>query len=363
MRETHRWERRLRNLARIRLQLPAADADASRKRGRAPSGRFDVQSSTLASPSSPRAHAGRHLDANSCEGQAPRAPRLKALATKVGDGSALVTGDSGGPESSGRWLSANSDLNRLDAELLVAHVLDLNRPEVLAFPEKSLTERQTGRLNRLADRRRGQEPLAYILGRKEFFGLNFRVGPDVLVPRPETELTVELALRLAPRNARIADLGTGCGCIAVALKVHRPDLRVVALDVSFAALHTAAANAAANGAAIDFVQGNWLGCLGGPFDGIVANPPYVAEGDPALAALRSEPRHALVAGADGMRAIRRIVEQAPGRMTAAGHLILEHGCGQAGEVRDSLALAGFREIETHRDLAGLERATVAFMEG
>lgn len=271
-------------------------------------------------------------------------------------------GRSGRHGSSGAWLAANADLERIDAELLVAHVLGMSRAQVLAFPETSLTQQQAARLDRLADRCRGQEPLAYVLGRKEFFGLSFRVGKDVLVPRPETELPVELALRLAPRGARVADLGTGCGCIAVALKAGRPDLRIVGTDVSFAALRLASANAAANGAAVDFVQGDWLECLGGPLDCIVANPPYVAEDDPALGALRREPQHALVAGADGLRAIHRIIEQAPGRLAPAGCLILEHGCGQAPSVRDRLARAGLRRIESHRDLAGLERASVAFRE-
>ena len=268
----------------------------------------------------------------------------------------------GSPETSGHWLAANADLQRIDAELLIGHVLDMDRSGVLAYPETVLTSRQVGRLNRLAHRRRKGQPLAYILGRKEFFGLNLHVGEDVLVPRPETELAVELAVRLAPRNGRAVDLGTGCGCIAIALKVHRPDVRVSATDASLAALEVAAANAAANAADIAFVQGDWLACLGGPLDCIVANPPYVACNDPALAALRSEPRAALVAGSDGLRAIRRIIEQAPGRMAPAACLILEHGCDQAPAVRDSLAVAGFRNIETHRDLAGLDRATVASME-
>ena len=268
----------------------------------------------------------------------------------------------GRPGSSGHWLAANADLERVDAELLMGHVLDMGRARVLAYPETVLTNRQTERLNRFADRRRRGQPLAYILERREFYGLNFRVGEDVLVPRPETELAVELAVRLAPRSGRAVDLGTGCGCIAIALKVHRPDVRVAATDSSLAALEVAAANAAANAADIAFVQGDWLACLGGPLDCIVANPPYVACNDPALAALRCEPRAALVAGSDGLRAIRRIIEQAPGRMAPAACLILEHGCDQATAVRDCLAAAGLRNIETHRDLAGLDRATVAFME-
>lgn len=271
------------------------------------------------------------------------------------------TGHSAHPLTCGRWLAANADLDRLDAELLLGDVLNAGRARVLAFPEAVLTSRQAERLNRLADRRRGREPLAYILGRKEFYGLLFRVGRDVLVPRPETELAVELTLRLAPRDGRVADLGTGSGCIATAIKVHRPDLKVLATDVSLAALRTASENAHAHGADIGFVQADWLECLGGPLDCIVANPPYVAENDPALSALRSEPPGALVAGPDGLRAIRNIIATAPGRMAPSACLILEHGSGQAPAVRENLARAGFHKVETHRDLAGLERATVAFM--
>ncbi len=264
--------------------------------------------------------------------------------------------------TSGQWLAANADLGRIDAELLLGHVIDMGRATVIAHPETVLTNGQEERLNRLANRRREREPLAYILGRKEFYGLNFRVGKDVLVPRPETELAVELALRLAPRGGRVVDLGTGSGCIAIALKVHRPDLRVAATDASFAALKVASANASANAADIAFAQGDWLTCLGGPIDCIVANPPYVAADDPVLAELQSEPASALVAGSDGLSAVRRIIEQSPRRMAPCACLILEHGYCQAAAIGDCLALAGFRKIETHRDLAGLDRATVAFME-
>ena len=271
-------------------------------------------------------------------------------------------GRPGGTLTSGDWLAANDGLERIDAELLLSHVLGMDRARVIAFPETALTEGQAERLNRLAGRRRRQEPLAYILGRKEFYGLDFGICESVLVPRPETELAVELALRLAPRGGRVVDLGTGSGCIAVAVKTQRPDLRVAATDASFAALRAAAANAAAHGADIAFVQGDWLACLGGPLDCIVANPPYVAENDPALQALRSEPPGALIAGSDGLRAIRSIVAQAPGRMASRAWLILEHGSGQAPAVRDELARAGLRKVQTHRDLAGRERVTVALRE-
>ena len=264
-----------------------------------------------------------------------------------------------GARTCGGWLAANADLGRLDAELLAAHVMAVGRARVVAFPEAGLTRRQAHRLDRLGGRLRDGEPLAYILGRKEFFGLSLQLADSVLVPRPETELLVELALERAPKNARVADLGTGSGCIAIALKRERPDLRVVATDVSFAALQVGSANAAEAGVAIEFVQADWLGGLRGPFHWLIANPPYVADDDPALAALRGEPRLALTGGADGLAAIERVIEQAPARLLDGGCLLLEHGSDQAGAVRARLARKGFENIETHKDLAGHERATLA----
>ena len=262
--------------------------------------------------------------------------------------------------TAGAWLSSNSDLPRLDAELLVAHVLGNGRARVIAFPETPLTPDQAAALEGLAGRLRDCEPLAHILGVREFFGIDFRVDRQLLVPRPETELLVELAARLAPAGGRVIDLGTGSGCIAIALAGQRPDLGVFATDLSFPALRVAARNAAAAGTAVSFMQGDWLDALGGNFDCILANPPYVAEQDPALAALRHEPRLALVAGADGMAALNRIVEQAPERLARGGCLILEHGCRQGAAVRSALAARGFAAVATHRDLTGHERATVAF---
>lgn len=273
-------------------------------------------------------------------------------------GGATAAG-SGPAATCGGWLAANADLDRLDAELLVAHVLKAGRARVIAFPETELTGGQGQTLDRLAGRLRAREPLAYLLGNKEFFGIDFAVGRDVLVPRPESELLVELAMRLVPLHARVIDLGTGSGCIAVALKTERPDLNIIATDFSSAALAVASSNAAAAGVDIAFMRGDWLAALRGPLDCIVANPPYIAEQDPALALLCQEPRPALAAGADGMAAIDRIVAQAGNRMADSGCLILEHGCDQADAVRARLTAHGFGDIETRRDTAGHERATAA----
>lgn len=263
------------------------------------------------------------------------------------------------PASLGRWLAANADLERIDAELLAAQVLAADRGRVIAFPEWELTPNQIAVLARLASRVRQQEPLAYVLGEREFFGRSFQVDESVLVPRPETELLVELALRLAPLGGRVLDLGAGSGCIAVALKAERPDLTVFATDICGKALQVAARNAARHDVQIAFARSDWLAGLGGPFDCIVANPPYIPDRHPDLAALRREPRLALVAGPQGLDAIQSIIGQAARCLTAGSCLILEHGCDQASAVQARLAAQGWRNPATHCDLAGRERATLA----
>ena len=264
------------------------------------------------------------------------------------------------PASLGHWLAANADLERIDAELLAARVLGAGRAQVVAFPERELTSSQIAVLERLASRVRQREPLAYVLGEREFFGCSFQVDENVLVPRPETELLVELAVRLAPLGGRVLDLGAGSGCIAVALKAKRPDLTVFATDICGKALQVAARNAARHNARIAFAQSDWLAGLRGPFDCIVANPPYIPAGHPDLAALRREPQLALVAGPEGLDAIQRIIGQAARCLTARGCLILEHGSNQASAVQAQLAAQGWRNAATHCDLAGRERATLAW---
>jgi release factor glutamine methyltransferase len=179
----------------------------------------------------------------------------------------------------------------------------------------------------------------------------------VLVPRPETELLVELALaRLRSRSApRVLDLGTGSGCIAVTLALECPQADVVAVDRSADALAVAQANARRLGATVEFAQGDWYQAVDGRFDLVVANPPYVAAADPHLRELRHEPQHALVAGADGLADLRRIVAWAPAHLNFGGSLAVEHGHDQAASLRELLAQAGFVDVETHRDLAGIER--------
>lgn len=207
-----------------------------------------------------------------------------------------------------------------------------------------------------AARRRDGEPVAYILGRKEFYGLPLAVTPAVLIPRPETELLVELALK---RDfSTVLDLGTGSGAVALAIKKHRPAARMVAVDASAAALQVAKRNGAALGLDVDWRHGRWFSPLAAEgFDLIASNPPYVAAGDPHLAELRHEPATALISGADGLDAIREIVAAAPRHLARGGWLLLEHGIGQDLAVRALLERAGLEDLRTWPDLAGIPRVS------
>ncbi len=253
-----------------------------------------------------------------------------------------------------------------EAELLVAAALGLDRAQVLAFPERAVDAAAARRCLAWIGRRAAGAPLAYLTGRREFWGLELEVTPATLVPRPETETLVAAALARLPagRPARVADLGTGSGAVALAIARERPEAELLATDRSEAALAVARRNAARLGLArVRFRAGDWCAALAGepPFDLIVANPPYVALGDPALRAdgVRHEPRAALAAGPDGLDAIRRIVHCAPAHLAPGGWLLLEHGACQGAAVRALLARRGLVAVETLRDLAGLERVTGA----
>jgi release factor glutamine methyltransferase len=242
----------------------------------------------------------------------------------------------------------------VDARLLLAAATGFSEVTVLAFPEKQLPPESRDTFLSFVSRREKGEPVAYILGRKEFYGLELAVTPAVLIPRPETELLVELALQ--KEFSSVADLGTGSGAIALALKKHRPAARVVAVEASAAALLVAQRNSVKLGLDIELRHGRWLEPLAGErFDLIVANPPYVAEGDPHLADLAFEPPTALLAGRDGLQAIREIAATAPGHLAAAGWLLLEHGAGQDQAVR--ALLSGLESVATWPDLAGIPRVT------
>jgi release factor glutamine methyltransferase len=249
-----------------------------------------------------------------------------------------------------------SGIDPREARLLLAQACGFSEAAVVAFPERKLPEDTQNRFADFVSRRRDGEPIAYIVGHKEFYGLELAVNPAVLIPRPETELLVELALRQG--FSSVADLGTGSGAVALAIKKHRPEAHVVAVEASAAALAVAQRNATRHGLEIRLVHGLWLQPLAGErFDLIVANPPYVVVGDPHLPALRFEPQGALIAGADGLDAIREIAREAADHLLPGGCLLLEHGRGQEQAVRALLEAAGLEEIATWPDLAGIARVT------
>ena len=260
---------------------------------------------------------------------------------------------------------ASLPLDALENRILLCHALGLTRVGLITQSERLLTDSEAEALAALLARRLGGEPIAYIVGKREFFGLDFRVSDAVLIPRPDTELLVELALDRLPPQGRVLDMGTGSGAIAVAIAHTRPDAKVAALDVSPAALAVARANAADHGAAVRFVHSDWFGAIAGQqFDLIVSNPPYIADGDLHLSQgdLRFEPGTALTDYSDGLSALRRIVAGAPAHLQAGGWLLMEHGYDQAAQVRALLTAQGYGEVQSWTDLSGIERVSGGIRE-
>ena len=257
---------------------------------------------------------------------------------------------------------ARERVDAVDAELLLAHVLGKSRGWLFAHGDDVLDAEAESRFAALLERRLAGEPVAYLTGRRGFWRFDLRVTPDTLIPRPETELLVELALARLPADQplRVADLGTGSGAIALAIASERPRARVVATDASPAALAVAEANARELELAnIEFRRGEWCEPLDGErFDLIASNPPYVTDDDPHLDALRFEPRSALAAGADGLDDIRRIVAESRQHLGPRGWLLLEHGHDQGQAVRALLQHAGFVAVETAIDLEQRDRVTL-----
>ncbi|ANY17817.1 peptide chain release factor N(5)-glutamine methyltransferase [Bordetella pseudohinzii] len=258
-------------------------------------------------------------------------------------------------------------LPRLEARMLVEQVWRRPRAWLLAHDDEPADAGLAAAYEALAQRRLAGEPMAYVIGEREFMGHVFRVTPAVLIPRPDTETLVEAALdylRARPR-ARVLDLGTGSGAIAVSIALACPQAQVTATDLSAEALAVARGNAQALGARVAFAQGSWFEAIGDDcgFDLIVSNPPYIhaADGHLAEGDLRFEPRSALTDGADGLGALAEIARQAPGRLLPGGALWMEHGWDQAPAVRALLQQAGLREVASRRDLAGIERISGGFL--
>ena len=260
-----------------------------------------------------------------------------------------------------------SDSARLDAEILLCQTIDMPRSYLFAHPEDELDELTKQRFESLLQRRLQGEPMSYISGIQEFWSRELIVSPATLIPRPETELLVELALREVPRQAesQILDLGTGSGAIAIAIASERPLSHVTATDISEDALAVAAENVRQNDLAnITCLTGRWCEPVAGrAFDLIVSNPPYVREDDEALQKLRHEPLSALASGADGLRDIRLLAVECIPLLASQGWLMLEHGADQKDYVAQILAAAGWGDITCHNDLSGKPRVTVARRNG
>lgn len=253
-------------------------------------------------------------------------------------------------------------MERIDAQMLLLHVLgqpDAGRAWLLTHDSDMLTPAQQTQFEALCAQRLDGVPVAYLTGCKEFFGLPLHVDARVLDPRPDTETLVEWALDVLEKTVspRILDLGTGSGAIALALQSQRPDATVTAVDFSQDALEVARANAQRLQLPVKLVQSSWLEQIEGMFDVIVSNPPYIREDDEHMAALRHEPRQALTSGEDGLDDIRTIIAQAPAHLNAGGWLLLEHGWDQAPTVQNLLHSAGFVQVHSRQDLAGINRCT------
>jgi release factor glutamine methyltransferase len=248
----------------------------------------------------------------------------------------------------------------LDARLMLGRLMATSRTWLIAHDQAMLDAEVATRWAQILERRAGGEPLAYLLGHKEFRGLLLDVTPAALIPRPETEMLVDWADALLCGGDRrdVADLGTGSGAIALAVKQAHPQIRVVATDASPAALAVAQGNAERLSLSVEFIGASWWhGLEGRHFDLVLANPPYIRADDPALDALRHEPRAALTPGGNGLGALATIIAGAAAHLNADGWLVLEHGFDQAEPVRALLREAGFEDIETRRDLAGHARTT------
>jgi release factor glutamine methyltransferase len=259
-------------------------------------------------------------------------------------------------------LLRSADLPRAEARALLASVLRVARERLIAFPETEVPLPAQAVYETLAARRREGEPLAYLLGEKEFYGRRFAVTPDVLVPRPETETLVEVALECLSKVTapRVLELGTGSGCIAITLQLQRPDARVVATDVSAPALAMARANARDLGAPVTFQAGDWYAAVDPAemFDLIVSNPPYVAAADPHLDALSYEPAVALTDRHDGLQCLSTLIAGARSHLRTGACLALEHGYDQSQAVARLLLESGFQEVSMRRDAGGQPRVSL-----
>ncbi len=270
----------------------------------------------------------------------------------------------------GEWLkdASRSGLPRLDAEAVLAHALNKPRSWLYTWPEKNLPVAVRQKADALWKQRLNGEPLAYLTGQREFYGLKLRVTTDTLIPRPETEMLVDVILERHQQQPihRLLDLGTGSGAIALALKTMLPESDVWATDANRAALAVARDNARRLGLPLQLACGDWFDALPSPgprFDAILSNPPYIDPDDAHLKALKHEPLSALVADEHGLADLFFLIKKAPGHLNTGGWLLLEHGFDQGQAVREVLLKHGYQHVETHKDLAGLERISLGQWPG
>jgi len=251
---------------------------------------------------------------------------------------------------------------RLEVRILLEHVLKVERAWLIAHEDLELQVEIVGDYEKLLDRRLAGEPIAYLLGQREFYGRSFKVGPEVLIPRPETELLIDLALARLPDDAPydVLDLGTGSGCIATTLALERPACKVVGVDASQSALTLARGNALSFGAEVEWQLGSWYeGLAGRQFDLIVSNPPYIAQGDSHLVSgdVRFEPQDALTSGLLGLDDLTVIIEKSRQHLKSRAWLLLEHGWDQGVAVKELMRRQGFQQLGTCKDFAGHDRIT------
>lgn len=257
------------------------------------------------------------------------------------------------------WLSSAAP-EALDKTFLVEHVTGMNKAAQLIHGDRELTEKETGTLNQLAAKRMEGVPLPYLLGSQEFFGRSFIVTPSVLIPRPDTECLIEWLIEHLPRASKVCDLGTGSGCIAITLKLERPDLYVCASDISEKALGIAKENASALNAEVDFFEGSWLEAYPSdlPLDAIISNPPYISKNDEHLTALRYEPINALTDHSDGLSAYREIFKQSAVRIPQPRMVAVEHGWDQEEKIQELFLACGLGPSRTYKDYGGNPRFSV-----
>lgn len=265
-------------------------------------------------------------------------------------------------------LAGHSPSAALEARVLLAHVLGQPETFLFTWPEHQPTDSQQRQFREWIARRRDGAPVAHLIGRREFYGHEFLVSPDTLIPRPDTELLVDITLELLPDTIpqRVADLGTGTGAIAISLALARPSWTLLAVDFTVAILDLAERNVRRLGAAnVQVRQSHWCRDLLGVYHALVSNPPYIAEDDPHLREgdVRFEPHTALTAGADGLDDIRVLIAQAPAHLLPGGWLLLEHGYDQGHAVRALMSAGGFLDVQTRRDLGDRDRVTLGRMPG